>query len=214
MVRWVTFTAAVLAVAPAAVLAQGPLSSFFTNLLDNFDSRDNYEGAPYTIVKSTGAYEERLYPAKKWVCTEGQGRAGEDIGNGMFMKLFRYIQGGNARGESIKMTVPVSTQVTQDASSQIVTHRMCFYIGETHQANPPQPSNQQVFIENRPAMTIFTRMQGGYMSDADWVREANALSNILTNAGESYNTASYWRVGYDSPMKFWDRRNEVWLSKN
>lgn len=206
--HWVTLTAVVLAVAPAA-LAQGPLGTFFTNVLDNFDNRDNYEGAPYQIVKSTGDYEERFYPAKKWACTEGQGRDGESIGNGMFMKLFGYIQGA-----SIKMTVPVSTKVTQDASSQIITHRMCFYIGEIHQANPPQPTDAQVFIELRQPMTIFTRMEGGYMSDAAWKVEVQALSNILTSAGESFSTAPYWRTGYDSPMKFWDRRNEIWFSKN
>merc|ERR1712142_739616 len=210
--RWVTLSVGViLAGTVTTTYAQG---NILTNFLNSFDSRDNYEGAPYQVVKSTGQYEERNYPAKKWVCTEQQGRAGDDISNGMFMKLFRYISGGNAQEESIKMTVPVSTQVTRDASTQTVTHRMCFYIGEIHQANPPQPNDPQVFIENRQSITIFTRQVPGYMDDNDWDNEIIALRGILTSAGESYVPTPYWRVGYDSPMKFWDRRNEIWFSKN
>merc|ERR1712142_543367 len=210
--RWVTLSVGViLAGTVTTTYAQG---NILTNFLNSFDSRDNYEGAPYQVVKSTGQYEERNYPAKKWVCTEQQGRAGDDISNGMFMKLFRYISGGNAQEESIKMTVPVSTQVSRDASTQTVTHRMCFYIGEIHQTNPPQPNDPQVFIENRQPITIFTRQVPGYMDDNDWDNEIIALRGILTSAGESFVPTPYWRVGYDSPMKFWDRRNEIWFSKN
>jgi len=212
--RWVTLSAVALAVATVPTAhAQGP-QGFFTNLLNNFDSRGNYEAAPYEVVKTTGQYEERNYPAKKWVCTEGQGRDGDDISNGMFMKLFRYISGGNSQEESISMTVPVSTQVSRDSSTQITTKRMCFYIGETHQANTPQPTDAQVFIENRQAFTIFTRQVPGYMNNNEWDEEVVALSNILNTAGESFNPTPYWTVGYDSPMKFWDRRNEVWFTKN
>jgi len=209
--RWVTLVAVILAATVSTTYAQG---NILTNFLNSFESRDNYEGAPYQVVRSTGQYEERYYPAKKWACTEQSGPEGEDIANGMFMKLFRYISGGNAEETSIKMTVPVSTQVSRDASTRTVTHRMCFYIGEIHQANPPQPSDPQVFIENRQPITIFTRQVPGYMDNNDWNNEIIALSGILTTAGESFIPAPYWRVGYDSPMKFWDRRNEIWFSKN
>jgi len=207
--RWVTLSAVILA-AIATANAQGIL----TNFLNTFENRDSSEGAPYQVVKSTGQYEERYYPARKWVCTEQQGRDGEDISSGMFMKLFRYISGGNARDESISMTIPVSTQVSRDASTRMVTHRMCFFIGQIHQANPPQPNNAEVFIENREPITIFTRQVPGYMDADDWTNEFAALSGILTSAGESFTTEPFWRAGYDSPMKFWDRRNEVWVSKN
>merc|ERR1712106_800777 len=208
--RWVTLLAVILAAIATATHAQGIL----TNFLNSFDSRDNYEAAPYQVIKSTGAYEERFYPAAKWACTEQSGREGEDISNGMFMKLFRYISGGNARDESISMTIPVSTQVSRDPSSRIVTHRMCFFIGQIHQANPPQPTDSQVFIENREPITIFTRQVPGYMDENGMNTEAAALRGLLTAAGRAFTTDPIWKVGYDSPMKFWDRRNEVWVQKN
>jgi len=186
-----------------------------TGFSNSFESRDSYEAAPYQVVNSTKQYEERYYPARKWACTEKQGRDGEDISSGMFMKLFRYISGGNIQEQSIKMTIPVSTKVSRDTSSKtIITHRMCFYIGQIYQDNPPQPNDPQVFIENRKPITIFTRQVPGYMYTSSWNIEVRVLSGILTNAGESFTTEPHWRVGYDSPMKFWDRRNEVWLRKN
>ena len=76
--------------------------------------------------------------------------------SGMFMTLFKYITGANAESENIDMTTPVSTKWTRiDAESS--EHEMCFYLNKAHQENPPKPTNANVFIENRPEMTIYTR---------------------------------------------------------
>lgn len=74
----------------------------------------------------------------------------------MFMKLFRYISGANEGNKEIKMTVPVSTKWTiiNDNSYE---KEMCFYLDEKHQSNPPNPTDSEVYIINRPQMTIFTR---------------------------------------------------------
>jgi len=207
--RWVTLSAVILAAIATTTHAQG----FFTNFLNTIDSHDNYEAAPYTVIESTGQFEERKYPANNWACTEKQGKEGENMGSGMFMKLFRYISRGNVGGESIKMTVPVSTQVSKGKGVQTIKHRMCFYIGQAHQANPPKPTDKKVVIENREEMTIFTRKRPGYMNENAWKTETKALKDILTTAGKSFTSDHTWNVGYDSPMKFWDRRNEVWVQK-
>ena len=55
------------------------------------------------------------------------------------------------------MTVPVSIQFTPDSTGDLAAYRMCFFIGQEHQANPAQPSDPSVFIEERPTMNIFTR---------------------------------------------------------
>ena len=74
----------------------------------------------------------------------------------MFMSLFRYISGANANSEKITMTVPVSTKMTKiDENSY--EKEMCFYLDEEHQSSPPSPTDPDVYIVNRPAMTIYTR---------------------------------------------------------
>ncbi|CAL4186977.1 unnamed protein product, partial [Meganyctiphanes norvegica] len=112
---------------------------------------------------------------------------------------------------------PVSTQVTPAATGDVAAYRMCFFIGQEHQANPAQPSDSAVFIEERPATNIFTRTVGGYLDSDDnsrWLAEAATVRGFLDSMGESYDTNTMWWVGYDAPWKFWSRRNEVWFKKN
>ena len=42
--------------------------------------------------------------------------------------------------KSIDMTVPVTTEKKDDK------YTMCFFIGEIHQANPPTPSEESVYL--------------------------------------------------------------------
>lgn len=45
-------------------------------------------------------YEERTYPAKKWVCSKEESDDGTQIMEHLFWRLFRYIDGENVQGES------------------------------------------------------------------------------------------------------------------
>ena len=71
------------------------------------------------------------------------------------MKLFRYISGANVGENKIKMTTPVSMKMKGNKNS--FEKEMCFYLDSTHQASPPQPTSSDVYIVNRPAMSIYTR---------------------------------------------------------
>merc|ERR1712126_382185 len=83
------------------------LSSWFTD----------YETAPYTNIGGVGqnGVEERVYPARKWVCTKKISRAGDsDAKSGMFWSLFKYIQGANSGEVKIDMTTPVTTKEEEE----------------------------------------------------------------------------------------------------
>ena len=71
------------------------------------------------------------------------------------------------------MTVPVSTWVSVSSDGTEEFREMCFFIGEEFQENPPKPTNELVFIKERPTMTIFTRTIGGYVKDRKWAEEAD-----------------------------------------
>ena len=71
------------------------------------------------------------------------------------MKLFGYISGANVGENEIKMTVPVSMKMRGNKNS--FEKEMCFYLDNEHQSNPPQPTNRDVYIVNRPAMNVYTR---------------------------------------------------------
>ena len=56
----------------------------------------------------------------------------------------------------MKMTMPVNIKIKKlDADS--FEEEVCLYLDNVHQANPPQPTNSDVHIVNRPAMNIYTR---------------------------------------------------------
>ncbi|XP_066977306.1 heme-binding protein 1-like [Macrobrachium rosenbergii] len=198
------------------LLVTGARAGVWDNIVAGFNSAfGNTEEAPYTLIKTTENYVERLYPAKKWVCTTATGPTKEEAEEtSMFMKLFRYISGQNERSESIPMTVPVTTEYTH-GDSGTNTYTMCFFIGEDHQADPPKPEDETVFIEDRPALTIYTRTVGGYMrTESRWMDEAARLAGFLQDEGTSVSLNHMYWVGYDAPFKFWNRRNEVWFRAN
>merc|ERR1712158_181660 len=58
--------------------------------------------------------------------------------------------------------------------------------------------------------TVYVHTFGGYaMRDSVNLREARRFAEVLRDAGEEVDTALFYTAGYDSPMKFWNRRNEV-----
>merc|ERR1712210_211956 len=127
----------------------------------------------------------------------------------MFMKLFRYISGVNKEQDEVAMTAPVLTSMKLLEGNQI-TKEMCFYIEKKHQANPPTPVDPDAKIETNKEFTVYVHTFGGYaMKDAVNIREARKFAEVLDNAGEEVDKSVFYTAGYDSPMKFWNRRNEI-----
>merc|ERR1711990_176900 len=127
----------------------------------------------------------------------------------MFMKLFRYISGVNKEQDEVAMTAPVLTSMKLLEGNQI-TKEMCFYIEKKHQANPPTPVDPDVKIETNKEFTVYVHTFGGYaMKDAVNIREARKFAEELNKAGEEVDKSVFYTAGYDSPMKFWNRRNEI-----
>jgi len=167
-----------------------------------------------THVTSDGEFEEREYDGDKyWACNK-RVITPESGDGGMFMTLFRYITGANEGGNKISMTSPVSMHMTsKNPQDNSFTKAMCFYLDKSHQANPPQPTNTEVYLEKRPPMTVYTRKVGGYMSNEDWFTESQNLDKMISEKGFETEQGYFFANGYDSPMKFWNRRNEVWKVK-
>ncbi|XP_045106326.1 heme-binding protein 2-like [Portunus trituberculatus] len=208
-----------LAAAPAVVLLLAltvcpAQAGFIDDLINQVKSIfQTYEEAPYVVAGTGNGYQERVYSRTKWVCktVSDNPRVGEDLSL-LFWPLFNYINGQNNRNEKIPMTVPVSTEVTIRSQTD-KTYKMCFYLAEQQQQNPPEPlPSSGVFIQDRQELRVLTRTVGGYMtSEENWMQEAGELAAVLQENGITVNLAKMYWVGYDSPMKFWGRRNEIWF---
>ncbi|XP_063585861.1 heme-binding protein 2-like [Penaeus indicus] len=168
------------------------------------------EMPPYNVTSSTDTYEERVYPARKWVSSFQSGSDSD-----LFNKLFNYIDGQNEAGIKVDMTAPVTTLFVPCQGLRCATnYTMSFYVPAAHQDSPPTPTNPDVYIEDRPELHVFSRRFHGFASHKDYFDNAAQLHDDLVAAGEEgveYDT--FYAVGYDSPFVIVGRNNEVWFVK-
>lgn len=184
-------------------------ASLFSAFSQSFGEQ---EEITYRIVREGNGYEERLYPSKNWLCTKQKGGYSDGDQISVFTRLFGYLEGDNDQKRHLKMGIPVSIEYEKKPTEEVFT--ACFFLEEKDQVNYPTPNNPEVTIVQRPELTIFTKRFGGYAtSQSDWLNQADELKVILQKAGEQTRSdIMYWNA-YNSPFKFWNRRNEVWLVK-
>ncbi|KAM4632823.1 heme-binding protein 2 isoform 1-T2 [Polymixia lowei] len=159
-------------------------------------------------------YEVRTYHATKWVSTTLSGMQMDAALNTGFRRLFNYIQGNNQSKLKVEMTAPVTCLVDPGAGPACETKfTVSFYIPEEQQANPPDPSDQEVFLENRKEFTAYVRTYSGFSNEQMKREELLKLVESLQRDGVPFKDTPYYTAGYDSPFKLTNRRNEVWILK-
>lgn len=109
------------------------------------------------IIFSQG-YEERVYPARKWVQTSTTSMSRDSVSSTLFFRLFNYISGQNSEQVKIDMTAPVSIFIEPGAGPNCEsTFTMAFYVPSRFQDSPPAPTDASVAIELRPELKVFAR---------------------------------------------------------
>jgi hypothetical protein len=156
-------------------------------------SRSGYETAPYKIIRADGDFEIREYPELKIATTA------RDADNSSFMRLFRYIDGGNVAKEKIAMTTPVF----------MVDGKMAFVVPEKHKTATPAPASPQVVVDTLKAQRVAVlRFSGTRTKDS----EPQALAKLKTWMQQNKLTESGapFSAYYDPPWTpGFMRRNEV-----
>ena len=148
-----------------------------------------------------------------WLLGEERRRAGKTA----FWRLFRYIQGNNAKKMKIDMTVPVVMQIQPVAESESFfknNFTMSFFVPFKHQKDAPAPLEDTVHLTDFQPFCAFVRVYGGF-SDMKKVEDNyNELVKSLKKDGwgaEDYATDAIYSAGYDEPWKSSNRHNEIWL---
>ncbi|XP_036271070.1 heme-binding protein 2 isoform X4 [Pipistrellus kuhlii] len=120
----------------------------------------------WQVPEDSGAqpesYEIRHYGPAKWVCTSVESRDWDSAIQTGFTRLTSYIQGKNEKEMKMKMTAPVVSYVEPGSgpfSESTIT--VSLYVPSEQQPDPPRPSESDVFIEDRAAMTVFVRTRDG-----------------------------------------------------
>merc|ERR1712107_498103 len=136
------------------------------------------EIAPYSVIKDHPSWEEREFPARKWVSIDGVSDKPNEAGREYFYRLFNYINGQNSDGLKIDRETGKFT--------------MSFFIPEVHQASPPQPNDEEVYIEERPAMRVAANRFGGYPSESKFLEQLVQLRDQAVGEGLEVVDEVYW----------------------
>ncbi|XP_028841789.1 heme-binding protein 2 [Denticeps clupeoides] len=167
----------------------------------------------YDLVCKNEEYEVRHYDSTKWVSADAQSYFMEVAINRGFMKLFRYIQGANDAGVKIDMTAPVIIKTKEDRSVwQQSNYTVSFLFPSRYQNGEaiPKPTEESVYLTNMPESHVYVKSYGGWMLDMTSRYYSRHLREQLDAVQASYKKDVHYDVGYDSPMKIFNRHNEVW----
>jgi len=189
-----------------------------SNFLKMVQTYNGYEGPEYEVIENpvkNASYEIRLYKKAKWTSTEVATRTLDEGPSLGFRRLFNYITGKNNSGANVSMTSPVTIAVNnrENAFSNMKTV-VSFYVPSKNQESPPEPSSEDVYIEERDELTAYVKKFGGYAKSKDWYHQVGELRDELIKDGikaETLETDMFYAVAYDSPFRFIWRRNEVWI---
>jgi len=171
----------------------------------------------YTVLNAKNEttaqlWEERLYPASFWTETYVSGLDYDKAMTTGFQRLFRYISGDNEKKMKVAMTAPVTSYITPGAGPFCEDFfNISFYVPNDLQGMAPMPSEQDVHSIKRDEMRVFVTAFPGFSSIEKIRAAATSLGENLVKHGEEFDTEHIYFAGYDSPFRFFNRHNEVWL---
>jgi len=172
------------------------------------------EEAPYTVVADHDTWEERDYPATRWVSTDAHDivvHEGTEWRKAFF-RLFNYIDGTNSENTKIPMTKPVSVRILPGEGPNCGSNfTMSFLVPQQFQESSPEPTDPLIWLEDRPAFRLVARQFSGFPGELDWSIQAAELYEVATAEGLKPAEEPLWTAQYDDPHVIVNRRNEVWL---
>lgn len=146
----------------------------------------------YEVIKEIDSVEIRFYPSATLVTTSG--------GNN-FGKLFQYISGNNKSNQKIAMTAPVYRNESKSEMAFVMP-------SSVHKKGAPAPKGENVSVEVTPPRYVAAIRYGGYTnSSKESLHKKRLIETLQANGIEAKGMIEF--LGYDSPYKVYNRRNEV-----
>jgi len=180
------------------------------------------EKPDFDVVKQVNdKVQIRKYAPSKWVATTDVTKSCmkmDDLKSGMFMNLFRYIGGDNSQQKKIEMTAPVVSDLKNTAAGKLIDSSsecamsMRFFVPKENQADTPAPKSGAE-LKQVGEKTVAVIKFGWYPKMSDYMDARDDLIAALGDEASQYDQVNVKLAGYDSPWKFWDRTNEVWMYK-
>jgi len=174
------------------------------------------ECAPREEVANTDCgFGMRKVAAGKWVSTEILEEEGEEKYHNAFHRLYNYITGANSDGAEIPMTAPVISKTYMDADWKEIGATMHFYLPFAFQANPPSPTEDNVYMEDWDDALVYYRAigeSGEKISQDMWVSEFTNLYTALMKSGHGYYPYMSVVGGFTAPYDKVQRTEIMFVS--
>ena len=172
---------------------------FFTPII----SMSQYETQEYELISNLDEIEIRYYPSSimvKYIDDQNLNRG--------FKYLFRYISGGNDINKKIEMTTPVHMERgDKNSSMEFVLPREFSY------KNAPKPNDSKVKVYESENLFYAAISYSGYTNyDKERVMTKKIKSKLLEKNIEIIGREKV--LVYNSPYKFFNRRNEIIIPIN
>ncbi len=156
-----------------------------------------------------GEFELREYSKSRWVSTamNGDNRSG-------FMTLFGYISGKNERNEKMAMTAPVIKKISAKIpfTEKEMNMEMSFYMNSKYQNDDaPKPTDKDTYLSEMKKTKFAVITYSGYSNQEKEQENLKRLGSYLLKNDIKFKSDYYVTAGYDSPMHFFNRHNEVWV---
>lgn len=133
------------------------------------------EVQPYTVVRSLGAAELRLYPPHTVVSVHRGGNLAE-AGMSAFGSLANYISGRNRANQQIAMTAPVVQHPTPQG------YRVSFVMPASL-AQAPAPSDPQLDLHTEPGGLVAAIEFSGLANESAFQRQGERLLAAVRASG-------------------------------
>ena len=173
-----------------------PFLTFFIFTSHMFSQ--SYETHKYETLFSDDEFEVRLYePVLKAKTYSSSGS------NNNFGKLFRYISGYNEKNEKMSMTTPVYMR-NEDKGAMMEFVLPSKY--DMKNVSMPLSSNVEIYLDKGGHYASV--QYGGYSNNNKKLKYKNTLTKKLEEHNIQAN-GEIMHLSYDSPYKFYGRRNEV-----
>jgi len=161
------------------------------------------EHQKYTVIQKFPGFEVRYYPPAILASVYMQANSYRELSSPGFRTLAGYIFGDNSENKKIAMTAPVHMDISDQGST------MSFVMPSEYEFNElPRPSNSAVEIKESQPEYVAALTFGGYASDDKIKEESEKLLRYMKD--NHIKPAGNFRfLGYNSPYRFWNRRNEI-----
>lgn len=181
------------------------------------------EEPDFAVVAERESYELRAYDP--YIVAEVSVNGSfKDTGNEAFRILADYIFGNNTGNEEMSMTAPVETRAEESGTKMAMTapvlsssaeeggqrFRYAFVMERKYTLNSlPKPHDERISLREVPARTVAVRRYSGFWSEANYVKNKNALLEALQQDGVR-SIGNPYLARYNPPFMPWFlRRNEV-----